>query len=183
MLGDIITKQFTQKWQTNQNRIQREHETQIALLNVMATNKEMPYILMVLGGAAVGSLPGLMNMAMGGEDENDSDNDTSANFADFIAAGPFAWVLPTIASVKYGDDALEFFGLVTTDGSSTVTENPIDTGGGGIFGFIPNVLKLAGTGLAGFGASVLILKAIFGDEDVASLMSGVGTMADAVIPL
>lgn len=148
-------------------RRKQEHEKQMHVLSVMAKDPEMKYFLGVCFSGAAGALGAVLEEAFAG-----TPSEGTIGYQEAAETG----VSETLKSV---------WGWVVPPGLSDWV-NPFDSDASasvGMFGFVPGLLKLGGTGFAGFCATVLILKAIFGDEDVASLMTGTGTVADAAMPL
>lgn len=141
------------------------HMEKMALYNAFARDPELKYFVGVAAGAASGAIGVMLAQTMSG-DESPPDTPTEPE-----ANVPWGWVLSGASPYTFPLAFLESMTLETASNST------------GMFGFIPNILILGGSGFAGFCSMVLILKAIFGDEDVASLMQGVGTVADAAVPL
>lgn len=162
-------------------RLQHQHDMQLAIVNAMAKDPELKYFLGVAGGSAVGILgavAGKYGFSTSDKDETERAApevpETPTQWKPSETFGPFYWLIPGAYGIEKGaeinDKVLAAMSFENLQGSP---------GGGNLFGFVPNLLTIAGTGFAGFCATVLILKAIFGDEDVASLMSGVGS----IVPL
>lgn len=151
----------TQKWKTHQARLQREHEQKMKVLEIMAKDHEMKYFMGVVLGGASGAIGKMLASTVGQEVETTEPS---------VESGLWGWILSPQAALG------EEFGQLITGTTGA-------TSGTGMFNFVPGILQLGGTGMAGFCASVLLLKAIFGDEDVASLLTGLGTAADAAMPL
>lgn len=142
-------------------RRQHKHEERMRILEIMAKDPEMKYFLGVALGGATGMIGKALGSALTGTNVN-----TEAEVEQTV---PWQWVM-----------------FAAAPGTLTLWEaiwQSSNTSGTGMFGYIPRMLDLAGTGFAGFCATVLLMKSIFGDEDVSGLMTGMGTVADAAMPL
>lgn len=117
----------SQKWQTHQNKLQREHEKTMAVLKVLSEDEEMKYFLGALGGFGISTV------------------------SEFL------------------------------EGKGLIAASDDDSGGGGgdssVLGFIfpggdllDGVLGNSGKSISAFCISILILKAIFGDSGLNSLL-------------
>ena len=144
-------------------RRQHKHEERMRILEVMAADPEMKYFLGVALGGATGALGKVLGQTLTGGGNAQTEEPTGD--------APWGWIISGASPYTLPLGILEVGGTSATSGST------------GMFGFVPNILTLGGTGFAGFCGAVLLLKAIFGDEDVASLMNGLGTVADAAMPL
>lgn len=153
-----------------QRRLDREHEFQIAIINAMAADPELKYFLGVAGGAAVGVLGSIAAGTGIDTKKSDATAQAEADAAAAVPAGPFGWIIQS-PGVKLATGVAETIAETTNN----ISTNP--------FAFMGVTFALAGTGFAGFCSAVLILKTIFGDEDVATLAQGLGSMLQGAIPL
>lgn len=151
--------------QYEMQRRQHKHEMKMALIKAMGDDPELKYFIGVAGGAATGLLGELLNSNLGGLTGSSSTTEpeeTSSNL-------PWMWILSGASPYTLP--------LAVAENMSSTMETDVKTNG--ILGMLPMV----GAGFAGFCALVLILKAIFGDEDVASLASAMGSLMPGMVPI
>lgn len=156
---------------------QHQHEERMKVLEIMARDPEMKYFLGVAMGAATGAIGLVLSQTMGATVSKD---EQTAREALISKSKPTAWEWLFNAPVAIGKTAGGW-----AAGAATGEEDfypDFSMGGNGLFGFVPGVLAMGGGGFAGFCAMVLILKSIFGDEDVASLMGATAQAVDAAVP-
>lgn len=133
--------------------MEHEHQQRMALLSILREDPEMKYFLGVAGGAATGVIGKMLTGVMGGTETAQAPPETDSSV-------PWAWLIAGANPYTLPIGALESIsGKITTSGDN--------------FG---SLLAMGGTGFSGFCSMVLILKAIFGDEDVATLAQGLGSL-------
>lgn len=173
-------------------REQHDHEVFLAIINAMAKDPELKYYLGIVLGSGTAIFGKLLESgftmdnfmgAISGADAGQpapaaADAEPAAADAEpAVAETPasavsFGWLAP---GAVIGTETANMLGALFGGSGSPGSQSQDN-----LFGFVPNLLFLAGTGFAGLCATVLILKAIFGDEDVATLMGGVGSIAQGV---
>lgn len=175
-------------------RRQHRHEEKMALLKIFQSDPEMKYYLGALTGSAMLTVSAMSTGVIKTLNDDTSESTatvqkpTTSEIASYsaykaIKAGPFGGVL-SLYELGFGK-APTIKKVQAATGDSDIVDVGTFTGTGetGIFGFVNGIVGLMGAGFGGFCMAVLLLKAIFGDEDVASIMSGTGALVDAAVPL
>lgn len=146
----------------------REHEQSIAMLNVMAQDPEFKYYLGVAAGAGIASVAALLGTTQGTETSSGSSGGGSWE-PSMVQAGAFNWLMGPVNPVS-----MTWFANKLQEGmdaDKTASDSPLP-------GLPLNqIMAIGGTGFAGFCASVLLLKAIFGtgsDDNGGGLLSMIG---------
>ena len=137
-------------------KMKHQHELEIKILDVMAKDPEMKYYLLVVAGGAVAGFGKLLDLLSGDAEAAKSAADSTAS-----PTPAWAWLLSPVGSVAY--EAL-----------SGRMEAASKEGG------IGKVIEMGGISMAGFGAMILTLKAIFGEKGLDQFMKdmpGVGSLS------
>lgn len=168
-------------YDTRQANLQRDHEFRIAMVKAFAADPELKYYL----GVALGSVTAVISAVFSGTVGAAPDDVPTTTEKIY---GKYYWLVPGAAGavvgekVSNGESYDQAFSSVIGDIIPSWNDGG-SSGPAGFMGVMPNFAVMAGTGFAGFCAAVLMLKAIFGDEDVAPLLASVAEGVDAVIPL
>lgn len=187
-----------QKKSWTKSKTQRDHETQLALINAFARDPELKYFVGMAAGAGVAWVGSML----GGLGQTTT---TTTTYSGALSEAEWSkWhMLPgaaqsgqtydqylegyaekqkkieEIKDIAYGYLALQFGGVT---GLATLKAIDWSTGEGstsGFFGNFGNIMKLGGVSFAGTCAMILILRSIFSGTDLGELLSGVGE----IIPL
>ena len=146
-------------------REQHEHEMKIALMNAFAADPELKYYAGVAVGAGVASIAALF----GGVASDDPPDNSKT---------PWKWLLYAVSPGAAASEVLPgwvgYFSPIVALGQSFQESPPA----GSPADLAKNVVAMGGMGFAGFCASILILKAMFGGDEGKGIMRTIG----AVIP-
>lgn len=171
---------------------QRDHEMRLALINAFAKDPELKYYVGVAVGAGVAGIASVFASATegvsggGGVEGGDPSQweSTGSAFEPWRRKGEaepkesWAWVVPAAFILAPGAAASNV-GLAVIAGWLTGTDEGKEAAKElGWPSTVGGILTLGATGFAGFCASILILKAMFGEKGAGSILS---TITGAVV--
>lgn len=162
------TKILQAKWKMS--RAQREHEIKLALINAFAKDPDLKYYVGVAAGAGIAGVTAIFNSVI-----NPPQPDTTGTSV--TGEGLFAgWLLlgagPLAAAVPGTPQAAAWEALK----SQLDKMNPWGTHNNApsLMGAVNSALGMSGLSFSGLCASVLILKAIFGEEGITKFLEQMG---------
>lgn len=142
------------RWVRQQIETQRKHERNMKMLSVIEHNEDMPYIIMFLGGAAGVAIMQLIKK-LENPDATEAEKKTwqaqlaelTENFLDiqsFLSGGLGGWALQELA---IGDKLEKLY-------EDKAPSNWVE--------FATTAAQSTAAGISAFGASMLVMRAIFG---------------------
>lgn len=157
--------------------------------DIMVRDPEFKYWLMVIGGGGLMVLGQLLNVLKSvAKAQNDALDEDERKAATESAKTQMETLLKmNVSDTTDGGtdtDAGHNFAWIATGGARqailSAFGSGVSGGGNSFFGMnMSGIATLAGAGLAGFGAAILILKAIFGTGGASEVLKGLGE----IIPL
>lgn len=171
-------KAYKAQRQSHYNKTVRDHETNLAVINLMANDPEMKYFLGMASGYGIASIGAFLEGLKSHKEVQSGDQDKlSAIWATLQTVSPAAASIGVVSgsstigkswwNVAQLGSPLAIFGGKIFGGSESVS-------GVGLGDNMGSILKFTGLGFSGTCTAILLLKAVFSGTDLGELLSGVG---------